>query len=131
MDRKDDSPPEIVETGIIGGPATSPAQGLGSSFLSIGLTAIFDSARTENSGPRRLGGACRGKRFGLRMRKIEPCDPILIGGEVGVALRRRTDRRIEHRREKARDEGEDRRIRPRSAFRPSKNPCPPKGKQVH
>jgi hypothetical protein len=37
MDMKDELPPEIVESGIIGGPETPRAQGLGRPFLSIGL----------------------------------------------------------------------------------------------
>jgi hypothetical protein len=125
MDRKDEPPPEIVKNGIIGDPETLCEQGLGRPFLSIGLYGDFRRlAGTETSGPRRLGGACRRNRFGLRMRKIKPRDSLLIGGEIGMALRRGTDRRVEHRREKARDEGEDRRIRPAGL----KKPCPPKGK---
>jgi len=63
------------------------------------------------------------------MRKIKPRDPVIIGSEVGVALRRGTDLRVEHRREKARDEGEDRRIRSAGLFAHQKS-LVPKGKQV-
>jgi hypothetical protein len=41
MDGKDDKPPEIVKTGIIGGPETLRAQGLARPFLSIGLLGDF------------------------------------------------------------------------------------------
>ncbi len=61
------------------------------------------------------------------MRKIKPRDPVLIGGEFGLALDRGTDLRVEHRREKARDEGEDRRIRPAGLFAQQKSLVPDKG----
>jgi hypothetical protein len=41
MDRKDDPPPEIVKSGIIGDPETLREQGLGRPFLSIGLYGNF------------------------------------------------------------------------------------------
>ena len=50
------------------------------------------------------------------MRKIKPRDPVIIGSEVGVALRRGTDLRVEHRREETCDEGEGRRICPAGVF---------------
>ena len=44
-----------------------------------------------------------------------------------MALRRGADRRVEHRREEARDEGEDRRIRPAGLFAHQKSLVPDKG----
>ena len=44
-----------------------------------------------------------------------------------MARRRGTDLRVEHRREKARDEGEDRRIRPAGLFAHQKSLVPQKG----
>jgi hypothetical protein len=41
MDKKDDQPPEIVKSGIIGDPETLREQGLGRPFLSIGLYGNF------------------------------------------------------------------------------------------
>ena len=41
MDKKDDQPPEIVKSGIIGDPAILREQGLGRPFLSIGLYGDF------------------------------------------------------------------------------------------
>src|ERR1700719_1192673 len=127
MEMKVELPPEIVENGIIGGPETPRAQGLGRPFLSIGLLNDLRVGWKPKLWTSPLGAACRGKRFGLRMRKIKPRDPVLIPGEVGVALRRGSDLRVEHRREKARDGGEDRRVRPAGLFAHQKRLIPNKG----
>jgi hypothetical protein len=41
MDRKNDEPPEMVKSGIIGDPETLREQGLGRPFLSIALYGDF------------------------------------------------------------------------------------------
>ncbi len=53
MEMKDDLTPEIVKSGIIGGPEALTVKGLGRPFLSIGLTSIFDVDRNRKPGPAR------------------------------------------------------------------------------
>jgi hypothetical protein len=56
-----------------------------------------------------------------------PRDPVLIGGEVGVALRRGTDRSIEHRRKETCGKREYCRIRTARFFAQQKSLVPYKG----